>query len=226
MREGGSVAGMIKASGVILPSGERRDLFVVDGQLTYDAGAPGAGDATSITDDLGDVWIVPGLVDAHCHIGLDEHGAVPDDVSEQQAMTDRDAGTLLVRDAGSAADTRWIDDRDDLPRVIRAGRHLARPKRYIRNYAHEIEPDELPAYVAQEAQRGRRLGQAGRRLDRPRRRRPRAAVAAGRLASSDRHGATRTAPASRPTCSVTRRCLTCSLPGSTASSTAPVSHRT
>ena len=95
-----------------------------------------------------------GLVDAHCHIGLDEHGAVPDDVSEEQAVADRDAGTLLVRDAGSAADTRWIDEREDLPRVIRAGRHLARPKRYIRNYAHEIEPDELPAYVAQEAQRG------------------------------------------------------------------------
>ncbi len=37
--------------------------------------------------------------------------------------------------------------------MIRAGRHLARPKRYIRNYAHEIEPHELPAYVAQEAQR-------------------------------------------------------------------------
>jgi imidazolonepropionase-like amidohydrolase len=99
-------------------------------------------------------WIVPGLVDAHCHIGLDEHGAVPDEISEQQALTDRDAGTLLVRDAGSAADTRWIDERDDLPRVIRAGRHLARSKRYIRNYAHEIEPDQLTAYVVQEARRG------------------------------------------------------------------------
>jgi imidazolonepropionase-like amidohydrolase len=145
---------VLKASGVILPSGERRDLFVVDGQISYDAGAPGAAEAESITDGLGETWLVPGLVDAHCHIGLDEHGAVPDDVSEEQAITDRDAGTLLVRDAGSAADTRWIDERDDLPRVIRAGRHLARPKRYIRNYAHEIEPDELPAYVAQEAQRG------------------------------------------------------------------------
>jgi imidazolonepropionase-like amidohydrolase len=145
---------VLKAAGVILPSGERRDLFVVDGHISYDAGAPGIADAESITDALGDTWIVPGLVDAHCHIGLDEHGAVPDDVSEEQAVADRDAGTLLVRDAGSAADTRWIDDREDLPRVIRAGRHLARPKRYIRNYAHEIEPDELPAYVAQEAQRG------------------------------------------------------------------------
>src|SRR6478735_3233898 len=103
-------SGALKASGVILPSGERRDLFVVDGQITYDAGAAAA-DAESITDSLGDTWIVAGLVDAHCHIGLDEHGAVPDDVAEEQAVTDRDAGTLLVRDAGSAADTRWIDDR-------------------------------------------------------------------------------------------------------------------
>jgi len=63
-------------------------------------------------------------------------------------------GVVLKLDAGSAADTRWIDDRDDLPRIIRAGRHLARPKRYIRNYAHEIEPHELAAYVAQEADRG------------------------------------------------------------------------
>jgi imidazolonepropionase-like amidohydrolase len=93
-------------------------------------------------------------VDAHCHVGLDAHGPVPDHVSEQQAIVDRDAGALLLRDAGSAADTRWIDERDDLPRLIRAGRHLARPRRYIRNYAHEIEPEQLPAYVAREADRG------------------------------------------------------------------------
>ena len=72
----------------------------------------------------------------------------------QQALADRDAGALLIRDCGSAADTAWIHDREDLPRLIRAGRHIARTKRYIRNYAHEVEPDELPAYVAQEAQRG------------------------------------------------------------------------
>ena len=98
--------------------------------------------------------ILPGLVDAHCHVGLDANGAVPDDVSEQQALDDRDAGALLLRDAGSPADTRWVDDREDLPRLIRAGRHLARPRRYIRNYAHEIEPGQLPEYVAREADRG------------------------------------------------------------------------
>jgi imidazolonepropionase-like amidohydrolase len=122
------------------------DLYVVNGRVSYQTHP----DAELVAEG----WIVPGLVDAHCHIGLDEHGAVADDVSERQAITDRDAGTLLVRDAGSAADTRWIDDRDDLPRIIRAGRHLARSKRYIRNYAHEIEPDELTAYVIREAHRG------------------------------------------------------------------------
>jgi imidazolonepropionase-like amidohydrolase len=135
-----------RVRGVVLPDGESRDLYVVDGTVTYEP-VDGA-------DEVASGWIVPGLVDAHCHIGLDADGAVPDDVSEQQAIADRDAGTLLGRDAGSPADTRWIDDRDDLPKLIRAGRHIARTKRYIRNYGHEIEPDELTAYVVQEAGRG------------------------------------------------------------------------
>ncbi|MDQ3094540.1 MAG: amidohydrolase family protein [Actinomycetota bacterium] len=132
-------------AGTVLPSGESRDLYVVDGRITYKP--------VAAAERVAEGWIVPGLVDAHCHVGLDEHGPVSDEEAERQALADRDAGTLLIRDAGSAADTRWMDERDDLPRIIRAGRHLARPRRYIRNYAHEIEPAELPAYVAQEAQR-------------------------------------------------------------------------
>ncbi len=136
----------LKFSGPVLPDGEVRDLYVVDGRVTYERVAS--------AETVAEGWIVPGLVDAHCHIGLDENGAVPEDVQEKQALTDRDAGTLLVRDCGSAADTSWIHDRDDLPRLIRAGRHIARTRRYIRNYAHEIEPEDLPAYVALEARRG------------------------------------------------------------------------
>jgi len=60
-----------------------------------------------------------------------------------------------VRDAGSPADTGWVHDRDDLPRLIRAGRHLARPKRYLRHYGRELESvDQLPAAVREEAARG------------------------------------------------------------------------
>ena len=97
---------------------------------------------------------MPGLVDAHCHIGLGPHGAVDEAETERQAIADRDSGALLLRDCGSASDTRWVQERDDLPRLIRAGRHLARTRRYIRGYAHEVEPEQLGAYVAQEAQRG------------------------------------------------------------------------
>jgi imidazolonepropionase-like amidohydrolase len=126
----------------------RDDLWVVDGRVSFTPPA-GAADVTTVRG-----WAIPGLVDAHCHVGLDAHGAVDAATSERQARTDRDAGTLLIRDAGSAADTRWIDDREDLPRIIRAGRHIARTRRYLRNYGHEIEPEDLPAYVRQEARRG------------------------------------------------------------------------
>ena len=135
-----------KFSGPVLPDGETRVLHVVDGRVTYEA-QPGA-------ETVADGWIVPGLVDAHCHIGLSEHGAVSDQEAEAQAIEDRDAGALLIRDCGSAADTAWIHDRDDLPRLIRAGRHIARTRRYIRNYAHEIEPEELVDHVVREAGRG------------------------------------------------------------------------
>jgi imidazolonepropionase-like amidohydrolase len=132
------------------PGEEHAQAWVLDGRITYDAPAAMTGlDVMTVEG-----WVVPGLVDAHCHIGLDAHGAVDDETSEAQALTDRVAGALLLRDAGSPADTRWVDDREDLPRLVRAGRHLARPKRYIRNFAHEIEPEELASYVAVEASRG------------------------------------------------------------------------
>ncbi|NEE03650.1 amidohydrolase family protein [Phytoactinopolyspora halotolerans] len=132
--------------GIVLPQAEHRDVWVRDGVVTYEP-VPGA-------ETVASGWILPGLVDLHCHVGLDANGAVPDDVAEQQALTNRDAGTLLIRDAGSPADTRWIDQRTGLPRIIRAGRHIARTKRYLRNYGWEIEPHELVAYVEQEARRG------------------------------------------------------------------------
>jgi imidazolonepropionase-like amidohydrolase len=136
----------LRFRGPVLPDGEPRDLYVVDGLVTLE---PQSGAETAAEG-----WIVPGLVDAHCHLGLDAHGAVDEATTEEQAVTDRDAGALLLRDCGSPADTRWVQDRDDLPRLIRCGRHLARTRRYIRNFAHEVEPEDLTTYVAQEAQAG------------------------------------------------------------------------
>ncbi|WP_209723739.1 amidohydrolase family protein [Marmoricola sp. OAE513] len=132
--------------GPVLPDGEAADLYVVDGVVSYDA-QPGA-------ETVAEGWIVPGLVDAHCHIGLDDHGATDLETAEAQAIADRDGGALLIRDCGSAMDTRWVQERADLPRLIRAGRHVGRTRRYIRNYAEEVEPADLAAAVAVQARRG------------------------------------------------------------------------
>jgi len=136
----------LRFSGPVLPDGEAADLYVVDGTVTYEP-QPGA-------ETVAEGWIVPGLVDAHCHIGLDDHGETDLETAEAQAIADRDGGALLIRDCGSAMDSRWVQEREDLPRLIRAGRHIARTKRYIRNYADEVEPDELVASVVREAGRG------------------------------------------------------------------------
>ncbi|GAB4084922.1 amidohydrolase family protein [Myceligenerans cantabricum] len=100
-------------------------------------------------------WVLPGLVDVHCHIGLAAEGAVAHAVAEQQALADRDSGVLVVRDAGSPSDTRWVQARRDLPRLVRSGTHLALARRYLRNFARELDdPSELPAAVREQALRG------------------------------------------------------------------------
>lgn len=137
----------LRFSGPVLPDGEPRDVYVVNGSVTYEP-QPGA-------ETQAKGWIVPGLVDAHNHLGLEDGGAVEDAAEiEKQAIDDRDTGVLLTRDCGSPADTRWVQAREDLPRLIRCGRHIARTKRYIRNYAEEVEPGDLSAAVAQQAQAG------------------------------------------------------------------------
>ena len=133
--------------GTVLPDTEPRDLWIADGLIHTE---PVAGAQTIARD----VWLMPGLVDAHCHIGLGPNGAVSSETARAQAETDRDAGVLLVRDAGAPVDTHWVDACPDLPRIVRAGRHIARPLRYLRHYATEIDPQDLPDEVATQAARG------------------------------------------------------------------------
>ena len=137
----------LRFNGTVLPGGERRDVFVVDGSVTYEP----VRDATTVATD---VWLVPGLVDAHCHVGLGTGGGEDPETQEAQAIADRTAGALTLRDCGSPVDTRWIDERQDLPQILRAGRHIARPKRHTRDIGVEVEPDELVAAVETEIARG------------------------------------------------------------------------
>jgi imidazolonepropionase-like amidohydrolase len=136
-------------AGVVLPDGEHRGVWVRDGRFTSEP-VPGAE-----TVSRGG-WLVPGLVDAHCHVGMGPGGAAVDglEVAREQALVERAAGVLALRDCGSPVDTRALDDDPELPRIIRAGRHLARTRRYIPELAIELEPAELAAEVRVQARRG------------------------------------------------------------------------
>jgi imidazolonepropionase-like amidohydrolase len=134
--------------GTSLPGGEAVEWWVVDGILS----AERVSGAATVFDGG---WIIPGLVDAHCHVGLAPGGPTDRDEAIRQAEAERDVGALLLRDAGSPIDTRFIDDHDDLPRIIRAGKHLAKPKRYIPGLPIDIEDEsQLPAVVAEQARFG------------------------------------------------------------------------
>jgi imidazolonepropionase-like amidohydrolase len=143
------VSPAVHLSGVVLPEGEHRDLWLREGRITFEA-VPGAE-----TVSRGG-WILPGLVDAHCHVGIGPGGAPLDDPAElrKQALVERDAGVLALRDCGAPVDTRFLDDDPDLPRIIRAGRHIAAPRRYMPGIAVEVHPADLAAEVATQARRG------------------------------------------------------------------------
>ncbi|MCV2488953.1 amidohydrolase family protein [Geodermatophilus sp. YIM 151500] len=136
-------------SGVVLPDGEHRDVWVRGGRFTFEP-VPGA--ETVVRGG----WLVPGLVDAHCHVGIATGGTPVDDLAaaREQALAERAAGVLALRDCGSPVDTRALDQELDLPRIIRAGRHLAAPRRYIPGLAIELEPDALAEEVRVQARRG------------------------------------------------------------------------
>jgi imidazolonepropionase-like amidohydrolase len=148
-RSGVGPSPALHLSGVVLPEGEHRDLWVRDGRFTFER----VQGAETVSHGG---WLLPGLVDAHCHVGIATGGGHVADLAGQreQALAERAAGVLALRDCGSPVDTRALDDEPDLPRIVRAGRHLAAPRRYIPGLAIELAPEDLAAAVRVQARRG------------------------------------------------------------------------
>ena len=94
--------------GIGLPDEDPIELWIVDGRISREP----IGDADTIFDGG---WILPGLVDAHCHVGLGPQGAVELDDAIAQAEAEREVGALLLRDCGSPID---IEDESQLPDAV------------------------------------------------------------------------------------------------------------
>ncbi|AQZ63362.1 amidohydrolase [[Actinomadura] parvosata subsp. kistnae] len=140
-----------RVHGRLLPHAEPCTFFVADGRVTLE---PVSRAETLVSGG----WIVPGLVDAHCHLGLRTGGSAVTTPEEARSLAaaDRDTGVLAIRDTGSPISFSELDGLPDMPRVIRSGRHLAPPGGYLPGVAVECSSAELPAAVAAQAARGHR----------------------------------------------------------------------
>ena len=139
---------VLHVTGVDAATGAPVELWMHGDRLLSDPVEPGAG--RDVTELRG--FILPGFVDAHCHVGYSMQGAVELAEAERQAAVDLAGGALVIRDCGSPIDTRPLVGRTDLPVLIRAGKHIARPKRYIRDLSVDLDdPADLVDEVRRQA---------------------------------------------------------------------------
>lgn len=138
--------------GFAVGSGEPVEFWVRDGVVAEEP-LSGPDVRTGTVTDGG--WIMPGLVDAHNHVGIAPGLGVTIEQARAFAYQDVRAGATLIREVGSPLDTHPLDDDSRCPKFIRAGKHIARPKRYLRDYGVDLdEVTDLPAEVARQAQAG------------------------------------------------------------------------
>lgn len=144
-----NVAAAWHVRGVVLPDDEVRDLWLVGDRVTYEP-VPGA----VTLADRG--FILPGLVDAHCHLGIRSGGRPIESVREarESAAVDRDTGVLAIRDAGSPYPYPELDHEVDMPRLARAGRHVAPVRRYLRDIGLEVAAPDVADAVTRQAAEG------------------------------------------------------------------------
>jgi imidazolonepropionase-like amidohydrolase len=135
--------------GVVLPDDEVRDLWLVGDRVTFTP-VPGA----QTIADRG--FVLPGLVDAHCHPGIAAGGVPVTSLDQARALAaiDRDAGVLAIRDAGSPYPYPELEDEPEMPRLARAGRHIASPRRYLRGVGIEVEAADVRSTVTEQARAG------------------------------------------------------------------------
>lgn len=130
--------------------GEAIDLAVVDGHW-----APPDG---SELRDLSHGHAVAGLVDAHAHLSADELVLGPTDLAavRERAWAAVTAGVFLCVDKGWGDDVVLrilADPPDRRPDLQAAGTMIAAPGGYYPDFSTEVDPADLPAAVARQAER-------------------------------------------------------------------------
>jgi imidazolonepropionase-like amidohydrolase len=126
----------------------KRDIFVVDGTITFQA-------PEEVTTVLEGGYVIPGLVDAHAHLGLASPAPANASWEERVRASARahlDAGVLLVREPGGPdRASAGIGPHEGLPHVRSGGQFLAPPNRYFPGLARVVPEEALPDAAEEEA---------------------------------------------------------------------------
>lgn len=136
--------------GIALPQREEVS-FAIDGERLREVPRPPS--SSDLVIDGG--WLLPGLVDAHSHPGMEKPGEAYDhSMFRRHMLAHRAAGVLTVRSPGSPDPELNRPDDPNLPRLLRSGRWLATPGRFFEGYGRRVTEDELPAAAVEEASSG------------------------------------------------------------------------
>lgn len=132
--------------GVVLPEEEQRDVYADGGQISF---SPVDGAETLV--DGG--FLVPGLVDVHCHPDTSAVGGPLDEellrVHGQQC---RDSGVSALRVPGAAGRLPvWFGRDADLPRVWSAGLAVAADGCFFEGWGRQLAPAQIPTAAVEEA---------------------------------------------------------------------------
>ncbi|MDY5584350.1 MAG: amidohydrolase family protein [Arcanobacterium sp.] len=120
-----------------LRGSSRREIWIADGVIHYSKP-----DTDSVVQEISG-YIYPGLVDAHTHIGMsDKAEPVSDTEMRRRLAACARQGVTAIRDAGSQRDANEVIEAG-MPKLLHCGQHIARPKRYTRFLASEVEPENF-----------------------------------------------------------------------------------
>jgi imidazolonepropionase-like amidohydrolase len=134
--------------GRMLPGDHEVDCFVDDdGRFSF---TPIDGARTVARD----AFLIPGLVDAHTHLGINSpagDGASEEEQVRASARAELAAGVLALREPGSPnRASRGLGPSVGLPTTITAGRFLTRPGGYFKGLAREVPAAMLADAAAEE----------------------------------------------------------------------------
>ena len=138
---------VIRIRGRALPHGEHVDLYADGDRWTTDP-VPNA-------DLVAEGWLLPGLVDAHTHPGVEAAGDPLDHAMLRDHLRQHvDAGVTVIRAPGLAGEPPpWFGNDPETPRAWHAGPWLAQHGQFIDGWGRRADHAELPALAAAQAAR-------------------------------------------------------------------------